>query len=514
MSIALGRKIKTGLAVGLPCLVVLLVFRSMWQDDTADRLVLAKKQLQQGHPEKALELLHPLLQRDPADGDVCYLAAESYSRKKDYTSAVVEYGRVPVDHERRAAACFRAGDILLLQLFQPTKAEQFLREALASDGDLHAAKAHLAALYGLCGLTSLTSELRVKRVRAGQATEVDLVLLGLGDTAAENNAALASYQKAAPDDALTQLAAAHQAWQQHDFLTAQPLYEKGIGQRPDLCDAQARLGRILKETGDDAGFLKWHAGLPKACDEHADIWAVRGDYSLSHHDVRGAIRCYWEAARRDPAHRSAHHQLGQALASLGETQIAEAFQRRNEHLQQLLLAAKQFNVEASPEKVVRVALAAQECGHVWEAWTWAEMLRKRFPQGAESLKNMSRPSSGSPRVQETAQPAVQQAREAARRTQCKNNMKQIGLALHNYESTSTCFPLGSNASWDRIPNWRLQIFPYLEQANLYSRMDFNLSFSGLVTNANTTALSNNKIATYICPSSPLDPNADSSVGTT
>ena len=78
-------------------------------------------------------------------------------------------------------------------------------------------------------------------------------------------------------------------------------------------------------------------------------------------------------------------------------------------------------------------------------------------------------------------PAVQQAREAARRTQCKNNMKQIGLALHNYESTSTCFPLGSNAAWDRIPNWRLQIFPYLEQANLYSRMDFNLSFSGLKT---------------------------------
>ncbi len=406
MSIALGRKIKTGLAVGLLCFVVLLVFRSMWQDDTADRLVLAKKQLQQGHPEKALELLHPLLERDPADGDVCYLAAESYSRKKDYTSAVVEYGRVPVDHERRAAACFRAGDILLLQLFQPTRAEDFLREAVALDDDPHAAEAHLAALYGLCGLTSLTSELRVKRVRAGQATEVDLVLLGLGDTAAENNAALASYQKAAPDDALTQLAAAHQAWQQHDFLTAQPLYEKGIGQRPDLCDAQARLGRILKETGDDAGFLKWHAGLPKACDEHADIWAVRGDYSLSHHDVRGAVRCYWEAARRDPAHRSAHHQLGQALASLGETQIAEAFQRRNEHLQQLLLAAKQFNVEASPEKVVRVALAAQECGHVWEAWTWAEMLRKRFPQGAEALKQIGRPSSDSPRVQETAQPAL------------------------------------------------------------------------------------------------------------
>ena len=68
---------------------------------------------------------------------------------------------------------------------------------------------------------------------------MDLVLLGLGDTAAENNAALASYQKAAPDDALTQLAAAHQAWQQHDFLTAQPLYEKGIGQQGNCMSALA-----------------------------------------------------------------------------------------------------------------------------------------------------------------------------------------------------------------------------------------------------------------------------------
>jgi len=111
-------------------------------------------------------------------------------------------------------------------------------------------------------------------------------------------------------------------------------------------------------------------------------------------------------------------------------------------------------------------------------------------------------------------PAVQQAREAARRTQCKNNLKQIGLALHNYESTVTCWPLGSNSPWDRVPNWRFQIFPYLEQANLYARIDFNLSLNGNVTNANTTALSNNKIAAYICPSSPLDPNADNSVGTT
>lgn len=105
-------------------------------------------------------------------------------------------------------------------------------------------------------------------------------------------------------------------------------------------------------------------------------------------------------------------------------------------------------------------------------------------------------------------PAVQQAREAARRTQCKNNMKQIGLSLHNYEGTYGCWPIGSFSPLDRIPNWRLQIFPYFDQAPLFNSMNFTISFAGNQTNTNTAALSNRVLATYVCPSSPLDPCAD------
>jgi prepilin-type N-terminal cleavage/methylation domain-containing protein len=111
-------------------------------------------------------------------------------------------------------------------------------------------------------------------------------------------------------------------------------------------------------------------------------------------------------------------------------------------------------------------------------------------------------------------PAVQQAREAARRTQCKNNMKQLGLALHNYESSFTCWPIGSFTPLASVPNWRLQIFPYFDQGALYAQMDFTQSFAANATTTNTTALSRRILSAYVCPSSPLDPCANLGNNTT
>jgi prepilin-type N-terminal cleavage/methylation domain-containing protein/prepilin-type processing-associated H-X9-DG protein len=78
-------------------------------------------------------------------------------------------------------------------------------------------------------------------------------------------------------------------------------------------------------------------------------------------------------------------------------------------------------------------------------------------------------------------PAVQAAREAARRSQCANNIKQLGLALMNYESAVGCFPpgtlnSGSPAFPDGYPRttWMIHLYPYLEQQNTYDRFNFNL----------------------------------------
>jgi prepilin-type N-terminal cleavage/methylation domain-containing protein/prepilin-type processing-associated H-X9-DG protein len=80
-------------------------------------------------------------------------------------------------------------------------------------------------------------------------------------------------------------------------------------------------------------------------------------------------------------------------------------------------------------------------------------------------------------------PAVQVARDAARRLQCQNNLMQIGLALRNYESAHECLPPGSVDPNRPIRNqqqgyhfgWKVQILPFLDQPNLYAAADFSVS---------------------------------------
>jgi prepilin-type N-terminal cleavage/methylation domain-containing protein len=76
-------------------------------------------------------------------------------------------------------------------------------------------------------------------------------------------------------------------------------------------------------------------------------------------------------------------------------------------------------------------------------------------------------------------PAVQAAREAARRTQCRNNLKQIGLALHNYHDTYNNFPPGHPDDDFEQFQWRAYIFPFMEMQNVYNAMINDASFKAV-----------------------------------
>src|ERR1700709_905701 len=83
-------------------------------------------------------------------------------------------------------------------------------------------------------------------------------------------------------------------------------------------------------------------------------------------------------------------------------------------------------------------------------------------------------------------PAVQQAREAARRTQCKNNLKQIALGLHNYESTFSKLPLGvlgtsgTSSNKNQLTTWQTLILPYVDQAPLYGQYNFDVAYDNAI----------------------------------
>lgn len=123
-------------------------------------------------------------------------------------------------------------------------------------------------------------------------------------------------------------------------------------------------------------------------------------------------------------------------------------------------------------------------------------------------------------------PAVQQAREAARRTQCKNNLKQIGLALHNYHDTHLIFPPGTVYNGSRNTNvagqpytlnhtgW-MMLLPFMEQGNIYDAWNPNVASGPANRSGNTTigvgtpeynnnlALTQRELAVFRCPTEPI-----------
>ncbi len=119
-------------------------------------------------------------------------------------------------------------------------------------------------------------------------------------------------------------------------------------------------------------------------------------------------------------------------------------------------------------------------------------------------------------------PAVQMVREAARRTSCLNNMRQIGLALHNYESGNQQFPpsrlnpddnfipsglTNNSGATSAFQSWTTLLLPYIEQNNLADTFDFKQAWFDDTSSNNYTTIQT-QVAIFNCPSSPTSDRVD------
>ena len=108
-------------------------------------------------------------------------------------------------------------------------------------------------------------------------------------------------------------------------------------------------------------------------------------------------------------------------------------------------------------------------------------------------------------------PAVQQAREAARRSQCKNNLKQLALAIYNYHDSHMMYPVnfavrgsgGGAAIANTGHSWLTMSLPYMDQAPLYKSINHNGPLAG---NAKNIAAANTVIPAFLCPSDSTAPS--------
>ena len=103
-------------------------------------------------------------------------------------------------------------------------------------------------------------------------------------------------------------------------------------------------------------------------------------------------------------------------------------------------------------------------------------------------------------------PAVLAAREAARRAECANNLKQIALAMMNYESANGCFPPAFSPDEHGNPrsSWRVSVLPYIDPSPLYNSYNFSVAWDHP---GNSTAI-NSRVYVYSCPSEPIVPGKE------
>jgi len=388
---------SVGIAVG--AIVILLIWlagvAAYWPRLTADSdqdlLVQARQALLQQQPDAAITAAEELLRRNPESTPVLELAAQACTARKSFGRALSYWERIPTDGRPAGInAAVERGSLLLVELKRLSDAETQFRQVARLTPHHLTAHDRLGYILGLAACSWEAIPHRLELIRQGTFEPIHLYLLCMGDSAIENAEMLAEYQAAAPDDPRVLIGLARIALDRQQWDGAEAYLRRAIKTRPDLIEAQAKLGALLLDKESGSAVAAWEKQLPAEADEYPGIWAVRGNWAHQQGAHPEAIRCYWEAVRRDPNHERANYQLSQLLLGVGRAEQAEAFLQRARLLQGYFDAVKIAYTGTDDPAIERAQRLAESLGLVWEAYGWCHLMLRKDPRSNWAIAGQKR----------------------------------------------------------------------------------------------------------------------------
>jgi tetratricopeptide (TPR) repeat protein len=290
----------------------------------------AREHFARGEFAAAERIARTLVDAPPHQNAALLLAGEAATRQGRPDDALQLYAQIsPESKPEHIQGLWAAGGVLL-HLGRISESEQKFREVLKLDPKNEVAHRNLAFILSASGRRHESLPHLLALVKLGIATMEDLLFLGNPVHTIDYSEFLNFASKVDSRDPLPTLGLASVALYHNQKDEARNLLRQTLQHGPQLAEAHALLGRLHIETNDVPGMQEWNSGITPQMEWHPEIWFVRGIWAQEHNEIQSAIRCYWEALRRNPDHARANYRLGQLLVGEGHTEWAKEFSERAE----------------------------------------------------------------------------------------------------------------------------------------------------------------------------------------
>ncbi|WP_068132551.1 FG-GAP-like repeat-containing protein [Roseimaritima ulvae] len=355
--------------------------RPVWRPSPGEQLLNgAVEDLHSSRFAEAELKAHDAVRQDPRLTQAWLVAGDAARRQRHATDALRYYRSVPQDGSRvELQARCRLGE-QLAALGLARQAEAALQRALEIDPEDASANHQLGLLLQKQGRTWESVPYVQRALLGGLVNKSHVMMLSAVDIMYVVDREFTQRCLATqPSDKSALIVEARQAIVEKEFDRAEAMLREIVAAQPELIEAQARLGAILFDDGDDVAFVSWQDRLPPTADEHPEIWYLRGLWARRRQQTDAAIRCFLEAARLDPNHSGAIFQLAQLLQSSEHAALAEQFAARSKTLSQmnyLLAELRELNDFRLIRKVVGLM---DQLGRPLEAVAWCQVLQRFNP---------------------------------------------------------------------------------------------------------------------------------------